>query len=386
VLPLPSYSPGTFDIDISVNDALGTPESVRLYYRASGAGSYSLYVDQAHPDGMFSRGETVTFTSAAELDYQFYSVASGGGTTEAEPSVPDASTAVDLAAPLTSATVNRTASESGWYNATAAVHLSAADQRSGVGSLRYKVDSGPWTAFIGDVVITDEGEHTLSYQATDAAGNAEPERSLAVNIDLSAPVTLYAIDGSGNVTLTPADPLSGIGSGYFRTNGGEWQSYVSVDFLSTSDRVVDFYAVDRAGNAEAVRTLDLDRLPLRTVNLELGEVKASYGHGDTVQLTWACEDPSNLVDHFEILVDGTVIKTLPNTATGFDLTDLEDGYHIIIVRAVDSGGNSTYQSAVLNTGGPASGDMSGLLIPAIIGVAAVGALVGAMFLRPRRSK
>ena len=121
VVPLPSYSPGTFDIEISVDSAQGTPESVKLYYRAGSSGGYSLFTDQTHADGAFSPGERIEFTSADEIDYQFYSIASGGGTTEPQPAVPDASTAVDLAAPQTTASVNRTANESGWYNTTVSV-------------------------------------------------------------------------------------------------------------------------------------------------------------------------------------------------------------------------------------------------------------------------
>jgi hypothetical protein len=387
VVPLPSYSPGTFDIEISVDSAQGTPESVKLYYRAGSSGGYSLFTDQTHADGAFSPGERIEFTSADEIDYQFYSIASGGGTTEPQPAVPDASTAVDLAAPQTTASVNRTANESGWYNTTVSVHLSAADQRCGVGSLRYRLDGGPWTPFSGDVIIADEGNHTLAYQATDAAGNAGTERSLAVRIDWTAPVTVYSVDDLGNVTLTPTDGLSGIGSGYVRTRGDEWTPYGSMDIMATSDvRAVDLYAVARAGNIEAARTLDLDALPLKSVALELGSIDASYAKGDTVRVSWTCGDPSGLVDHFEVLVDGAVVKVLPKTATSYDLLDLGDGERSITVRAVDSGGNCTYRSALLTVGGSSGDELSGLLLPAIVGVAAVGALVGAMFLRPRRSK
>ena len=102
----------------------------------------------------------------------------------------------DLTAPVTVATG---ATDGAWYNAALAVHLVATDEAagSGVASITSTLDGGApvvANAATTDVNIvvdavghTNDGLHTLIYQATDVAGNVEAVKSLTVNIDTVAP-------------------------------------------------------------------------------------------------------------------------------------------------------------------------------------------------------
>ncbi len=389
--PLPSFSKGTFDIEVSIDTGQGVPESVKLYYRSSASSSYSLYTDASHPDGSFSSGEVVHFDSSltgGERDYQFYSIASGGGVTEKQPSVPDASTSVDATPPQTASSVNRTAGASGWYDGPVKVRLTASDARSGVGSVQYRLDNGAWAAWGGDMSIASDGAHNLTYHAVDVAGNVEGDHTLSINIDGTAPVTAYSLDGDGTLRLLATDNASGVSSTRYRIDGGEWQNYGSpVKVLNSGYGTLEYYSVDVAGNTEAVNKLDLNDIPMSTVTLTIGGLEATYSQGETVKLSWTCSDPDGIVDHYEVLVDGVVVKTLDRTVGSFDLTGLSEGQRSITVRAVDADGNSVDQTVALTIGSAQKdGGSSMLPIIAIGAVVAVGAVVGALFFRPRKPR
>ena len=81
-----------------------------------------------------------------------------------------------------------------WYRSAVTVALTAADNAggSGVASIIYAVDGGApvkVAAATASVPVGTSGAHTISYFATDVAGNAEATRTLAVNIDTSKPRT-----------------------------------------------------------------------------------------------------------------------------------------------------------------------------------------------------
>jgi hypothetical protein len=64
------------------------------------------------------------------------------------------------------------------------------------------------------------------------------------------------------VILNPTDPAPGIDSAYLRDAGGEWLTYNSHTQLLKADGLVEYYAVDRAGNKEPINTLDLGNVPI----------------------------------------------------------------------------------------------------------------------------
>jgi uncharacterized cupredoxin-like copper-binding protein len=67
--------------------------------------------------------------------------------------------------------------DSNWnYLDTATVTINALDVDSGVASVEYKLDDGPWTAYTAPLSV-GAGEHTVLYRATDNAGNVSAEQS-----------------------------------------------------------------------------------------------------------------------------------------------------------------------------------------------------------------
>lgn len=114
---------------------------------------------------------------------------------------------------------------SGWYAADVAVTLAATDgPGSGVQSLTYS-SAGAQAAAAQttsgasvQVVVAGEGETTISYAATDRAGNVEATKTLTVRLDKSRPVVACATPDAAwhvqdvRLACTASDALSGLAS------------------------------------------------------------------------------------------------------------------------------------------------------------------------------
>ncbi|MBI4171450.1 MAG: Ig-like domain repeat protein, partial [Actinobacteria bacterium] len=96
---------------------------------------------------------------------------------------------VDNTAPVTTAS----ASPGTTSNTTVTVTLSASDgSGSGVSATQYRVDSGGWTSGTTVVIAapsdhSNDGTHTIEFYSTDAVGNVESTKSVAITIDTTGP-------------------------------------------------------------------------------------------------------------------------------------------------------------------------------------------------------
>jgi VCBS repeat-containing protein len=172
----------------------------------------------------------------------------------------------DLTAPAVSAAYEGTPGAGGWYTATGAFALSAADA-NGIAAITYRLDSGDSAAYTAPFAITGEGAHTVSYTITDTAGNSFTD-SVSVHIDTVAPVTTAAPAGNQGaagyytspvlVSLAPGDAASGVAATYYKVDTGSFTTYTSAFPVSADGtHIVAFYSVDVAGNVEATQTLTI---------------------------------------------------------------------------------------------------------------------------------
>lgn len=106
-------------------------------------------------------------------------------------------------------------SHNGWYTSAVQVTLNAVDEQSVVEATYYQINRGD--TFTGtQLLLNEEGEHTVTYWSVDAAGNKETEQSLTVPIDLAPPTvdiqgqTEYTIDQRVEITYTASDTASGV--------------------------------------------------------------------------------------------------------------------------------------------------------------------------------
>ncbi len=148
--------------------------------------------------------------------------------------------------------------------------LSATDQGtavSGIAAVALTVDGTPVAAATAPFQLP-EGPHQLSYYATDLAGNAETPRETTVSVDATAPVSTLTVTGGGTrdsldrliivagqaVVLTAQDAAVGVDTIFYRLDSGTWTVAGGPVTIPEGQHVLQFYAVDRLGNAEAARS------------------------------------------------------------------------------------------------------------------------------------
>jgi carbon monoxide dehydrogenase subunit G len=186
---------------------------------------------------------------------------------------PEASTtfSIDTTAPQVSAS----GADDAWHNAPVTVNFTATDTGSGVDSIQYSTDGGTtWTT--GDkVVVSAEGTTTVSYRATDNAGNTSAVQSVTVKVDTTGPVTkaklTYAkVNRAVALSYKATDNLSPQVGGVkvvVKNSHGTTVKTISVSALKNVNSWYSVkwtpkakgtyryyvYAKDLAGNAQSVR-------------------------------------------------------------------------------------------------------------------------------------
>ncbi|WP_435737383.1 Ig-like domain repeat protein [Cellulosimicrobium sp. PMB13] len=169
----------------------------------------------------------------------------------------------DTVAPEVDHRVYGQKNEAGEYVGPAFVRLRGTDAGSGVASIEYQVDGGEWLPYAKQISLRTPGEHTVTYRATDVAGNVSAPKSVVVDIEgedpgTGGPEVTAGIGGSRNrdgafvgratVTLTAVDEESGVDRTEFQVDGGTWQRYAA-PFVVAADgeHVVRYRAVNGAG-------------------------------------------------------------------------------------------------------------------------------------------
>ena len=229
--------------------------------------------------------------------------------------------------------------------------LAADDATSGADGTTWAVDGGePHSGT--DVTVTGDGEHTVTYFSTDVAGNAEGAHGVTVRIDAGAPETTDDApagwrNAETTVTLTPADPLSGVTSGLAATtwelDGGATETGTSVLVAAPSDhsgdgaRAITYRSTDAVGNRETDRTATVlvDTLaPTTRDDLAAGPPV----HTDPVTVTLSASDDNGSLDVSGIAATHHRVDDGPwQTGTSVEVTG--DGEHTVSYFSTDNAGN-----------------------------------------------
>jgi hypothetical protein len=194
-----------------------------------------------------------------------------------------ASVLVDLTAPTTTATLSPAPNAAGWVRTPVTVSLAAVDNPngSGVASIRYGeagAQALPQTTYAAPFTVTAPGLTTVSYAATDKAGNVEATKTSVIRLDsieptgsIVAPAAGSSISGQATVTSSSADALSGVASAAFQispTGSGVWTTFGTaalapwravVDSTTVPDGAYQLRVVttDWAGNGFASPAVDV---------------------------------------------------------------------------------------------------------------------------------
>jgi hypothetical protein len=195
---------------------------------------------------------------------------------------------IDKAAPTLSGAPTTSPNVNGWYKNNVTIQWTCGDSLSGIAG------SCP-----SNSTISSEGSGlTASASVSDKAGNStNTTSSPEVSIDKTAPNTSATAPTTWNntdvtVSLNAADALSGVATTLYRLDGGSQQSGTSVSISSEGDHTLSFWSVDKAGNVETAKTVEvkIDKTP-PTINH--GQSPAANGNGwnnTEVTVTFTCAD------------------------------------------------------------------------------------------------
>ncbi len=206
---------------------------------------------------------------------------------------------------------------------------------------------------------TAEGTHTVTVEATDAAGN-KGSASRTYTVDDTAPEVsadpaggLY--NSAKSVTLSSPDSTAAI---YYTLDGSApsaSSTAYSAPISISSTKTLKFIAIDPAGNASSVvsETYTIDTIAPDAPSLDLATASDS-GSSDTDNVTkdntptfsGVAEDGSTVKIYDGANLLGTV--TAGSTGWSFTAAALADGTHSITATATDAAGNVSDASAALS--------------------------------------
>ncbi|MEM2944555.1 MAG: hypothetical protein QXN93_03120 [Methanomassiliicoccales archaeon] len=259
----PFYRSNIIPVFIYANDIGGSGvKYCKLYYRFNESSSYTLYVTEETPSGLWETNVIFFDTNLAcgEGVYDFYSVAIDFCLQEeAAPEEPDARTVVDHSKPLVLAEIAEEKNEYGWYRSEVTIDLAVIDEISVGGTIFYRLDSEEWSEYESNITITSSGEHELLYFGTDRAGNLGMTKREIIKIDSEAPAfieTSCSVDKEEravSLNWSSVDSISGVhhfeliiddDSLYYNSTTAS----AFVDWLGTGHHELTIRAVDYAGN------------------------------------------------------------------------------------------------------------------------------------------
>ncbi|WP_428961883.1 OmpL47-type beta-barrel domain-containing protein [Micromonospora fluostatini] len=178
----------------------------------------------------------------------------------------------DTTPPTVNAALAGQQNSSGAYVGAATVTLTASDAESGVESIEYSLDGESYAAYTGPLTISEPGEYTVTYRATDVAGNTSAARTVDFTVvappdpDTTAPTVSASLsgerDGDGayvgaaTVTITAADTESGVATIEYSLDSQPFTTYTSPFAVNRpGQHTVSYRATDNAGNTSTAGSL-----------------------------------------------------------------------------------------------------------------------------------
>jgi hypothetical protein len=230
---------------------------------------------------------------------------SGSASCHAKPAPPDS------VAPTTAIACGGAAC-TGWYKGSTQVSLAAVDDPagSGVAQTYYTTDgttpTSSSTPYTGPFTLA--GTSTVSFFSVDKAGNAEGVKTQLVQVDGTPPTTSAACNGAAcstgwyagsvSVTLAATDASgSGVATTYYTTDGSA-PSTLSTPYTGafnlTQTGTVKYFSVDTAGNAESVKSQQVQidaAAPTTTIACNTGACSSGW-YVAAVSITLTATDSS----------------------------------------------------------------------------------------------
>lgn len=259
----------------------------------------------------------------------------------------------DATAPTTTANAGSTDGSNGYYKTIPTITLAASDDTSGSGvaNIQYAWDGGATQTYTSPLSAS-QGTHTLTYYATDIAGNREATQSLTLKVDTVLPSTTSSLsvavpDGANGyyraaptLTLLGSDGADGggIGTIWYRLDGSSAIAYVSPLQLSDGTHTIYFRADDKAGNAssESALTVKID-----TGDPSLALTNADYQETSNTAKVTISGTASDVVSGIASVTVNGIPVTLGPAGNFSSPLDLQSGINTVTVIATDNAGRSS---------------------------------------------
>ncbi|MET3806150.1 beta-glucosidase-like glycosyl hydrolase [Nakamurella sp. UYEF19] len=176
----------------------------------------------------------------------------------------------------------------GWYTVPVRLAVVATDPVDPNPIVQAQVDGADWAQISAPVQFTTDGTHAAVVRATNADGIVSASTPWTVEIDQLAPVSNATFDDAARtLTFTAADATSGVGHVEYQLPGGGWTSVSGPVTLGSAAMVVNYRAIDKAGNSEAAHQVSVPRVGITLLDSSTvaSLSKSSVVAGGTVTLT-----------------------------------------------------------------------------------------------------
>jgi plastocyanin len=274
----------------------------------------------------------------------------------------------DTTAPTVSAEVTGEQDADGNYVGTANVAVTAEDDASGVDTVEYEIDDTGFKPYTEPVAVSDVGDHTVQFRATDKAGNASEPGSKAFTVvagdpadDTTAPEVTAEVAGeqdadgnyldAANVTVSATDVGSGVETVEYNLDGAGFTAYSEpVAVTEPGEHTVTYRATDKAGNVseEGSSTFTVVKGPDTTAPvvsaMVAGKQDAQWDYIDSARITLTATDDDSGLRFMRYSLDGGSY-----TAYGEQLVITEPGEHTVLYHATDQAGNRSEDGSLTFT-------------------------------------
>lgn len=236
---------GTSSVTFKAKDALSGVEAV--YYSLDNA-PYIAYKN------------AITFSVEKEYSLKYYAVDNVGNVEK----IHELTLVYDRTMPLTKLEIEGDRFED-ILSGKAKIILKTEDPGAGIKNIYHSLDSGTFKVYSSPILTANisQGEHTLTYYATDVVGNKEADKIYSFYVDKTPPTIIEEIVGNSffangrefssgktKLKLTSFDNKAGVKEVRYSVNGGEYLVYDKPVLLTQSSGMQDIksYAVDNVNN------------------------------------------------------------------------------------------------------------------------------------------
>ena len=268
----------------------------------------------------------------------------------------------DTTPPEVTAQVTGDLDGDGAYVGSASVNLTARDPGSGVAGIEYDLDGAGYAAYTAPVVVDEPGEHTVTYRATDRAGNVSEPGSATFTVveappeDTTPPTVTAEVTGeqdadgayvgSATVQVLAEDTGSGVESVEYSLDGAAYAPYTDAIVVDvTGAHTVSYRATDAAGNTSEPGTVELvvvggqdppdTTQPIASAQVDGDQDDEGFYLGSATVTITARDDESG-VAFIEYALDSPAFREYTGA-----VVVTEAGSHAFRYRATDNAGNVT---------------------------------------------